>query len=301
MGRIKARRGRTPLYSWAGWPSPSFGSSSNFIGIRKRSFSSSPCQVRRPSSATSAAWGSCPSFRSLEKQAKRSSSCSCLSRSFMPYRGRPDGSNGLRVSWTGPSGMPVPYEGIYPFPFLEKATVFRDRLPLAFTGGFLRPRVFLSTKLLDVPHRKGTPGGRSPRISSPKVEGSPEEPGRLFHNRSSVLPSGQPVPQEDSSSLIGNSGRRLFRQCSGRPTGSSRLALEGPKARRPGSLLVLRPDDGAGQSSAGPAGEDLASPEKSVPYLTAIGGLGLYRAGSGQKERFFIAHRSRQDLRPARR
>jgi len=34
--------------------------------------------------------------------------------------------------------------------FLENVTVFEDRMPLAFTGGFLRPRVFLSTKLMDI-------------------------------------------------------------------------------------------------------------------------------------------------------
>lgn len=44
----------------------------------------------------------------------------------------------------------VPSGNISRFPFLDDATVFEDRRPLAFTGGFLKPRVFLSTKLLDV-------------------------------------------------------------------------------------------------------------------------------------------------------
>jgi Zn-dependent protease with chaperone function len=43
-----------------------------------------------------------------------------------------------------------PFEDVSQFPFLENVTVFEDRLPLAFTGGFLKPRVFLSTKLIDV-------------------------------------------------------------------------------------------------------------------------------------------------------
>jgi Zn-dependent protease with chaperone function len=33
---------------------------------------------------------------------------------------------------------------------LENVTVFKDSLPLAFTGGFLKPRIFLSTKLVDI-------------------------------------------------------------------------------------------------------------------------------------------------------
>jgi beta-lactamase regulating signal transducer with metallopeptidase domain len=33
---------------------------------------------------------------------------------------------------------------------LENVTVFDDRLPLAFTGGFLKSRMFLSTKLVDI-------------------------------------------------------------------------------------------------------------------------------------------------------
>jgi Zn-dependent protease with chaperone function len=44
----------------------------------------------------------------------------------------------------------VPSRGIPRFPFLEKVTLFEDRLPLAFTGGFLKPRIFLSTKLVDI-------------------------------------------------------------------------------------------------------------------------------------------------------
>ncbi|HCS49968.1 MAG TPA: hypothetical protein DIW61_17660 [Candidatus Aminicenantes bacterium] len=36
------------------------------------------------------------------------------------------------------------------FPFLDNVTVFEDRLPLAFTGGFLKPRVFLSTRLAEI-------------------------------------------------------------------------------------------------------------------------------------------------------
>jgi Zn-dependent protease with chaperone function len=34
-------------------------------------------------------------------------------------------------------------------PFLGKATIFEDPRPLAFTAGLLRPRIFLSTKLLE--------------------------------------------------------------------------------------------------------------------------------------------------------
>jgi Zn-dependent protease with chaperone function len=44
----------------------------------------------------------------------------------------------------------VPFRDVARFPFLENVTVFEDRLPLAFTGGFLKPRVFLSTKLMDI-------------------------------------------------------------------------------------------------------------------------------------------------------
>ncbi|MGA2533543.1 MAG: M56 family metallopeptidase [Candidatus Aminicenantales bacterium] len=44
----------------------------------------------------------------------------------------------------------VPFGDVSRFPFLENVTVFEDRLPLAFTGGFLKPRVFLSTRLMDV-------------------------------------------------------------------------------------------------------------------------------------------------------
>lgn len=32
----------------------------------------------------------------------------------------------------------------------ENVTVFEDRLPLAFTGGFLKPRIFLSTRLVEI-------------------------------------------------------------------------------------------------------------------------------------------------------
>lgn len=44
----------------------------------------------------------------------------------------------------------VPFRDVSRFPFLESVTVFKDRLPLAFTGGFLKPRVYLSTKLVDI-------------------------------------------------------------------------------------------------------------------------------------------------------
>jgi len=44
----------------------------------------------------------------------------------------------------------VPSRDVLRFPFLEKATVFEDRLPLAFTGGFLKPRIFLSTRLVEI-------------------------------------------------------------------------------------------------------------------------------------------------------
>jgi len=44
----------------------------------------------------------------------------------------------------------VLFRDVSRFPFLENVTVFEDRLPLAFTGGFLKPRVFLSTKLVDI-------------------------------------------------------------------------------------------------------------------------------------------------------
>ena len=44
----------------------------------------------------------------------------------------------------------VPFGNVTRFPFLENVTVFEDPLPLAFTGGFLKPRIFLSTKLLDI-------------------------------------------------------------------------------------------------------------------------------------------------------
>jgi Zn-dependent protease with chaperone function len=44
----------------------------------------------------------------------------------------------------------IPFRDASRLPFLEDVTVFEDRLPLAFTGGFLKPRVFVSTKLMDV-------------------------------------------------------------------------------------------------------------------------------------------------------
>lgn len=43
----------------------------------------------------------------------------------------------------------VPFRDVSRFPFLENVAVFEDRLPLAFTGGFLKPRIFLSTKLFE--------------------------------------------------------------------------------------------------------------------------------------------------------
>lgn len=43
----------------------------------------------------------------------------------------------------------VPPGDIPRFPFLEDVTVFEDRLPLAFTAGFFKPRIFVSTALLD--------------------------------------------------------------------------------------------------------------------------------------------------------
>lgn len=44
----------------------------------------------------------------------------------------------------------VPVGNVARFPFLKNVTVFEDRMPLAFTGGFLKPRVFLSTNLVDI-------------------------------------------------------------------------------------------------------------------------------------------------------
>jgi len=44
----------------------------------------------------------------------------------------------------------LPFGDTPRFPFLENVTVFADRLPLAFTAGFLKPRVFLSTRLVDI-------------------------------------------------------------------------------------------------------------------------------------------------------
>jgi len=44
----------------------------------------------------------------------------------------------------------VPFRDNSRFPFLEGVTVFEDRSPLAFTGGFLKPRIFLSTELVEI-------------------------------------------------------------------------------------------------------------------------------------------------------
>ncbi len=44
----------------------------------------------------------------------------------------------------------VPFRDVSRYPFLENVLVFEDGLPLAFTAGFLKPRVFLSTKLVDI-------------------------------------------------------------------------------------------------------------------------------------------------------
>lgn len=44
----------------------------------------------------------------------------------------------------------VPFGNFARFPFPEDIAVFEDRRPLAFTGGFLKPRIFLSTKLTDI-------------------------------------------------------------------------------------------------------------------------------------------------------
>jgi len=43
----------------------------------------------------------------------------------------------------------VPDRRVPRLPFLENVTVFEDLLPLAFTAGFLKPKIFISTKLLD--------------------------------------------------------------------------------------------------------------------------------------------------------
>lgn len=48
----------------------------------------------------------------------------------------------------------VPFMDIPRLPFLENVTVFEDRMPLAFTGGFLKPRVFVSTKLMEALEEK---------------------------------------------------------------------------------------------------------------------------------------------------
>ncbi|MBE0713573.1 MAG: M56 family metallopeptidase [Candidatus Aminicenantes bacterium] len=44
----------------------------------------------------------------------------------------------------------APNKDVARFSFLENVTVFEDHLPLAFTAGFLKPRVFISTKLVDI-------------------------------------------------------------------------------------------------------------------------------------------------------
>jgi Zn-dependent protease with chaperone function len=44
----------------------------------------------------------------------------------------------------------IPCVDVSRFPFQENVTLFEDRLPLAFTGGFLKPRIFISRKLVDI-------------------------------------------------------------------------------------------------------------------------------------------------------
>jgi Zn-dependent protease with chaperone function len=44
----------------------------------------------------------------------------------------------------------VPLAHVSRFPLQENVTVFEDRLPLAFTGGFLKPRIFISRKLVNI-------------------------------------------------------------------------------------------------------------------------------------------------------
>jgi hypothetical protein len=46
------------------------------------------------------------------------------------------------------SAMPI--KDVPRLAFLENVTVFEDRLPLAFTGGFLKPRIFLSSRLTEI-------------------------------------------------------------------------------------------------------------------------------------------------------
>ncbi len=44
----------------------------------------------------------------------------------------------------------VPINSALRVPSVENVTLFEDRSPLAFTGGFLRPRIFLSTRLMEI-------------------------------------------------------------------------------------------------------------------------------------------------------
>ncbi|HSD94508.1 MAG TPA: M56 family metallopeptidase, partial [Syntrophales bacterium] len=44
----------------------------------------------------------------------------------------------------------VPSSLVPRVPSAENVTLFEDRFPLAFTGGFLKPRIFLSTKLVEI-------------------------------------------------------------------------------------------------------------------------------------------------------
>ena len=48
----------------------------------------------------------------------------------------------------------VPSGDIRRFPFFEKVIVFENRLPLAFTAGLLKPKVFVSTGLVDALNEK---------------------------------------------------------------------------------------------------------------------------------------------------
>jgi Zn-dependent protease with chaperone function len=44
----------------------------------------------------------------------------------------------------------VPLSSVPRVPSVENVTLFEDRSPLAFTGGFLKPRIFLSTGLMEI-------------------------------------------------------------------------------------------------------------------------------------------------------
>ena len=44
----------------------------------------------------------------------------------------------------------VPINSVPRVPSVETITLFEDRSPLAFAGGFLRPRIFLSTRLMEI-------------------------------------------------------------------------------------------------------------------------------------------------------